>query len=449
MTLSLMIYGLVLGSILAGAAHFLDLGFRALGRPTRWIWGLGLAAAASAPLLAPFAGGKPSSTAQGGSISAEFLYEMVSGGPVETQGLSGLSLALEKPLVLLWILSSILILLAVLWTSLRLGRAAKGWKNQKVGAEEVLVSAGLGPAVLGVFRPRIVLPPWVLKLGQEKLEMILLHEKEHQKARDPALLTLGLLLAAVTPWNPSLWWMVRRLHLAVEGDCDRRVLARGIPPKSYGNLLLEVASGARGFSILAPALAEGGNTFLERRLLMIRSTVRKHRFGAAALATLASGGLLVLACETPTPPTPMEDEITLEAPPVAMDLAQTELAEVEEGYHLVRKTAEGVEYVLSVSPEKVKLIQEDPEVALDGKVFRVKELTGVELRRKEEVAGTSDTAELKPLIIVDGVIMSDPDALANLSSDDIKSIEIMKGNAARALYGERAAGGVIMVTTKR
>ena len=343
-----------------------------------------------------FAGGKPSSTAQGGSISAEFLYEMVSGGPVETQGLSGLSLALEKPLVLLWILSSLLILLAVLWTSLRLGRAAKGWKNQKVGAEEVLVSAGLGPAVLGVFRPRIVLPPWALKLGQEKLEMILVHEKEHQKARDPALLTLGLLLAAVTPWNPSLWWMVRRLHLAVEGDCDRRVLARGIPPKSYGNLLLEVASGARGLSILAPALAEGGNTFLERRLLMIRSTVRKHRFGAAALATLASGGLLVLACETPTPPTPMEDEITLEAPPIAMG-------------------------------EKSK----------------------VRLRLKEEVAGTSDTAEPKPLIIVDGVIMSDPDAIANLSPDDIESIEVVKGDAARALYGERAAGGVIMVKMKR
>lgn len=443
MTLALMIYGIVLGLFLAGAAYFQDRGLRALGRSTRWVWALGMVAAAGAPLLAFLSSRTPSVTAQRISMPAEFLYEMVSAGPVEAQVPSGLSLTLDQPLLLIWLLSSTLILLAILWSSLRLRRAARGWEMQRVGAEEVLVSAGLGPAVLGLIRPRIVLPAWALELGPEKLEMILLHEKEHQNARDPALLTLGLLLAAATPWNPGLWWMARRLHLAVEGDCDGRVLARGIPPKSYGNLLLEVASGARGISALAPALAEGGHTFLERRLLMIRSTVRKHRFGAAALATLASAGLLVLACETPTPPMPMEDEITLEEAPVA-----TELAAAADGYFLVKKTGDEVEYLRSVSPDQLKLIQEDPEVALDGKVFRVKELSGIMLRR-EDVAGDPDNAVPKPLVIVDGVIMSDPDAFANLERDDIESIEIVKGDVARALYGERAAGGVVKVTIKR
>jgi TonB-dependent SusC/RagA subfamily outer membrane receptor len=323
------------------------------------------------------------------------------------------------------------------------------WKTQRVGEEEVLVSEEMGPAVLGLIRPRIVLPVWALELGQEKLEMILLHEREHQRARDPALLTLGLLLAAITPWNPGLWWMTRRLHLAVEGDCDGRVLARGVPPKSYGSLLLEVASGARGLSALAPALAEGGLTFLERRLLMIRSTVRKHRFGVAALAALASGGLLALACETPTPPTPMEAEITLEAPPVVMEVANSGLAEIEEGYFLIRQTGEGVEYIGSVSPEKVKLLREDGEVALTGDLIKVGESKGVRVRLKEEVAGKLNADGPKPLIIVDGVIMSDPDAIADLPPDEIESIEVIKGGAAEALYGERAAGGVILVTTKR
>jgi TonB-dependent SusC/RagA subfamily outer membrane receptor len=44
--------------------------------------------------------------------------------------------------------------------------------------------------------------------------------------------------------------------------------------------------------------------------------------------------------------------------------------------------------------------------------------------------------------------MSDPDAMKNLNPDDIESIEVIKGDAARALYGERAAGGVIQITTK-
>ena len=447
MTLALMIYGIVLGFFLAGAAYFQDRGLRAVGQPTRWIWALGMVAAAGAPFLARLSGRAPSVTTQGISIPVEFLYEMVSVGAVGAQGPSELSPALDQPLGLIWLLTSTLILLAVLWSSHRLRRTARRWETQRVGTEEVLVSSGLGPAVLGLIRPRIVLPAWALELGPEKLEMVLLHEKEHQNARDPALLTLGLLLAAVTPWNPGLWWMARRLHLAVEGDCDGRVLARGIPPKSYGNLLLEVASRARGISALAPALAEGGHTFLERRLLMIRSTVRKHRLGAAALATLASAGLLVLACETPTPPTLMEDDVTPDARAVAMELANAELAEVEEGYFLVKKTGDEVEYLRSVSPDQLKLIQEDPEVALDGKVFRVKELSGVELRRKD-VAGDPDNAEPKPLVIVDGVIMSDPDALANLGQADIESIEIIKGDAARALYGERAAGGVIQITMK-
>ena len=454
MTLALMIYGIVLGSLLAGAAHFLDRGLRALGRPTRWIWGLAMAVSAGAPIFSRIFTRTASTAAKGGSLPADLLYEMVASGTRDARGISGLSVSLDQPLVLLWALSSSLILLALLWTSLRLYRTSKSWGRQHLGSQEVLVSNGLGPAVLGLFRPMIVLPSWALALPQDKLDMILLHEKEHQEARDPALLALGLLLAALAPWNPGLWWMARRLHLAVEGDCDGRVLAHGVPIRRYGDLLLEVASGARGLSMLAPALAEGGNTFLERRLLMIRSTVRKHRFGAAALATLASAGLLVLACETPTPPVPMEDDATLETPPPSADLA-----EAEEGYFLVRKSGSEVEYLGSVSPEQLELIQEDADNPTAGYLVRVKEPTGdltevkeqtpARIRLREVPGGTLEAAGPKPLIIVDGVIMSDPDAIENLDPDRIESIEVIKGDAALALYGERASGGVIQVTLKR
>jgi len=444
MTLALMIYGIVLGSFLAGAAYFLDRGLRALGRPTRWVWALGMAAAAGIPILSLLFQRPPSVTTQGASLSAELLYEMVARGATETQGASALSLALDQPLVLLWIFSSSLILLALLWTALGLHRAARRWERQRLGTDEVLVSEGLGPAVLGLIWPRIVLPPWALVLDPDKLEMILLHEKEHQEARDPALLVLGLLLAAVTPWNPGLWWMARRLHLAVEGDCDGRVLARWIPARSYGNLLLEVASRARGLSAFLPALAEGGNTFLERRLLMIRSTVREHRFGTAALAALMSAGLLVLACETPTPPTVAGVEGTPETPP-----SLVEVADAEDGYFLVKKTGGEVEYLLSVSPDQAKLIRKDSESAVSGDVIRLDEPSGTKIRLREGPIATLDGTAPQPLVIVDGVIMSDPDAIENLNPNDIESVEVIKGDAARALYGERAAGGVIKIFMKQ
>lgn len=51
------------------------------------------------------------------------------------------------------------------------------------------------------------------------------------------------------------------------------------------------------------------------------------------------------------------------------------------------------------------------------------------------------------LVLVDGVILQG--ALADLNSDDIASIEVVKGAAASSLYGSRAGNGVIVITSKR
>jgi len=60
---------------------------------------------------------------------------------------------------------------------------------------------------------------------------------------------------------------------------------------------------------------------------------------------------------------------------------------------------------------------------------------------------TSMLGNNEPLIIVDGVLVQT--SLADFNSDDIESVEIVKGAAASALYGSRAAGGVVVITTKR
>lgn len=63
------------------------------------------------------------------------------------------------------------------------------------------------------------------------------------------------------------------------------------------------------------------------------------------------------------------------------------------------------------------------------------------------VRGTgSISADSSPLVIIDGYPV--PDGLQTLNPSDIKSIEILKDAASAAIYGSRAANGVIMVTTK-
>ena len=63
------------------------------------------------------------------------------------------------------------------------------------------------------------------------------------------------------------------------------------------------------------------------------------------------------------------------------------------------------------------------------------------------VRGTgSISADNEPLVIIDGFPITG--GLSSINTADVKSIEILKDAASAAIYGSRAANGVIMVTTK-
>lgn len=61
-----------------------------------------------------------------------------------------------------------------------------------------------------------------------------------------------------------------------------------------------------------------------------------------------------------------------------------------------------------------------------------------------QIRGLSSVNGSSPLYIVDGV----PGSISTLNPNDIASISILKDAASAAIYGARAAGGVILVTTK-
>jgi TonB-dependent SusC/RagA subfamily outer membrane receptor len=57
----------------------------------------------------------------------------------------------------------------------------------------------------------------------------------------------------------------------------------------------------------------------------------------------------------------------------------------------------------------------------------------------------------EPLVIVDGVMIQSGNivnALAGLTPDDIKQVNVLKDVASTSIYGGRGAGGVILITTK-
>ncbi len=64
------------------------------------------------------------------------------------------------------------------------------------------------------------------------------------------------------------------------------------------------------------------------------------------------------------------------------------------------------------------------------------------------VRGTTSINDSDPLYVVDGVPV-DNGGIDYLNSADIESIEVLKDAASAAIYGARAASGVILVTTKK
>ena len=80
MTFNFMVYGMVMGAWLSAASYFLDRGLRAIGRPTRWIWAVGMVAVTCVPFLPRTGAGAASGNAPGSPISGELLYNLLTTG---------------------------------------------------------------------------------------------------------------------------------------------------------------------------------------------------------------------------------------------------------------------------------------------------------------------------------------------------------------------------------
>ena len=102
---------------------------------------------------------------------------------------------------------------------------------------------------------------------------------------------------------------------------------------------------------------------------------------------------------------------------------------------------------------------------LSGKVagINITNSGGTGTSQKVVVRGMSSFSANQPLYVVDGVPIQNEfagtkkqnntvdfgNAANDINPDDVESVTVLKGASATALYGSRAANGVIMITTKR
>ena len=301
MMLSWMLTTLLFGLCVALVAASTQTITRGLGWSARWIWCGALSIASLWPviwvLLSLVMPAFDDATALLPAIAiAPDGAALLAGSPPTAVELAG------QVLVGLWTIASLFLAYRLVRSVTFVRRIRDTATPRLVDGEVVLVTDDVGPAAVG-FRCHVVLVPRVvLELDEPLRRLVLRHEREHCAARDPWLLFGAAVVVVLFPWNVALWVIARRLHLALELDCDSRVLEAGADPHSYGRLLLMMAQ-RRGGIALVPTFATPPS-HLERRIVAMRTRLVRPR----PLQLAVAGAMLVLgvagACSESAPDAP-------------------------------------------------------------------------------------------------------------------------------------------------
>lgn len=296
--------------LLCVAAYAIERALRLTQRATRTPWVVALILAVVWPALAPevlrrLTADDTATTLVINSDAASPATLIASQLPASSASWQDLT---ATALLVLWGAISFIMIARLVLAANALSRVTRNSQQIQLDGQPVLVTESLGPAVIGLWTPRVAVPQWFLQLDASLRAVVLRHEREHCLSRDPQLVWLASLAIAVMPWNIGVWILSRRLRLALEIDCDSRTLKREGNTERYGKLLLLIAQRQSSYP-LASMLAESSSHLKRRITAMQIIPLRKPAVRVAACAVVAVGAIVV-ACSPrissdltgPTPP---------------------------------------------------------------------------------------------------------------------------------------------------
>ena len=150
----------------------------------------------------------------------------------------------------------------------------------------VVGDAAIGPYVIGLVQPIIVVPPALLAARPNETKLLraaLLHELAHVRRFDALGRLVQLTARAAFWWFPVVAFASRRLDAAREAACDVRALEVGqIERPAYARLLLQMSqlrTSASGTALAAPYA-------LDQRIASVLGPPRRSRLGLVHVAAL-------------------------------------------------------------------------------------------------------------------------------------------------------------------
>jgi beta-lactamase regulating signal transducer with metallopeptidase domain len=158
----------------------------------------------------------------------------------------------------------------------------------------------LQPAILGLFRPKLLLPLDAADLTDQQLRMVMLHELSHVRYGDIAANWVLVFIRAVHWWNPIFWLAATCYQSLREQSCDAFALRRieGQPARDYSELLLMLAArrpaGPRWRVMLPASILGFLSSFFRKRA--IGNRLKALRFAGVTRNRWYTAGVTVLLC---------------------------------------------------------------------------------------------------------------------------------------------------------
>jgi hypothetical protein len=324
-----MIYVIAVTVFLSAAALAAERRARLRHLPSRWLWGMAIIASLLLPtIISSVSIQLPNLAASTVPQKIIALREVTSAslspqtwmtaGTVKAATSRSMDALLQRS----WLCVSAIMLVVLLANGAHLIWRKRHWARGTVGGTSVYLAPDVGPAVVGLLRPRIVLPHWLRQSSPAMQSAVIAHEQSHLEARDPQLLTIALFLLVLMPWNLPLWWQLRRLRYAIEVDCDARVLKEGLDANHYGKTLIAVGERQSAFVGAVAAMSES-KSFLEERIkIMVQKPSKGWSVAAAALGGLSL--MLVAAAAEVGPPNAAPSSVAAAMNAVNLDAAVLE-----------------------------------------------------------------------------------------------------------------------------
>src|SRR4051812_45884749 len=211
-----MLYAVVVSLLIGLAALALERSAHVRREPARLLWGIGIVASLAIPFTASRVSVQipPATSVAAPETSARIsaprptaaIERVRSAWSIAGTGQFPAYRGADTLLAAAWRAASIALALLIIASAAHLSWRRRRWGRAHMAGTAVYLSEDSGPAVVGFFRPQIVVPRWLTHCSPEEQELVIAHERCHLDAHDTQLLIVAVCLLVCMPWNPALWW---------------------------------------------------------------------------------------------------------------------------------------------------------------------------------------------------------------------------------------------------